>query len=557
MNYHLPLINLSLGVTAALIAASPVRSAQFTDVAPDYWAYDYIEELAARQIINGYEDGHFRPMETVTRSQFAAIVRSAFLAAEPVPELALEGVPLDYWAYDALAIARVHGFLSGGLDAPVQPDQVMTRGDALVALVNGLGYESGGVDLAYYVDVEQIPDPLRPAIAAATQAQLVVSYPEVNWLHGDRPATRADVAAFVYQALVQEGQAEPLAATPYVANSPNAPWSTTPIANISDTAQQISLSWGGTRLATLSSDGDAIRIWHGHTGAAVTEILADGATRFQAVAVSHDGTQLAAIAQTGPDNALKLALWDSETGRQRWQQSLSTAQESSFASQLAFQPGDAAIFSQVLLGADPDDRAEDFQLQLHDAATGDWLQALPPTPTVKYEQFVFSPDGAWLAGYGWSPIEAAPEQFPTRDRTIDIWRVETGARDRTLRPVAADLSFVDMVFTAAGSLRVLSQHLYDTSLETWNVGTGELSAPATTVPFIDRQDGLTRLSPDGEHFFVRGDVAGTRLINIPQKTVTYLEGRTTSATFDITGNYLAIAAQDGIRIFVRANSTSP
>ncbi|MEO1208940.1 MAG: hypothetical protein AAFX78_05280, partial [Cyanobacteria bacterium J06638_20] len=46
-------------------------------------------------------------------------------------------------------------------------------------------------------------------------------------------------------------------------------------------------------------------------------------------------------------------------------------------------------------------------------------------------------------------------------------------RDRTLSPIAEDLTFVDMVFTAAGSLRVLSQYLYDTRLETWNVSTGE------------------------------------------------------------------------------------
>ena len=552
-----PLVNSGFGAAATLITASSALSAQFPDVAPDYWAYDYIEELAARQIIDGYEEGHFRPTDTVTRSQFAAIVRRAFLSSEPTPELALADLPIDYWAYEALAIARVNGFLPGGLDAPVQPAQVMTRGDALAALVNGLGYESETVDLTYYVDAEQIPDPLRPAIAAATQAQLVVGYPAVNWLHAERPATRAEVAAFVYQALVQEGQAEPLAATPHVANSPDAPWSSTPIATIPNPAQQISLSRGGTRLATLSPDGDKIQIWNGQTGAAVTEILADSATRFHAVAVNHDGTQVAMIAQTVPDNALKLSLWDLETGRQRWQQSLGTAREqSSFTSRVAFQPDDDAILSQTYFGTDLgpgldlDDRPDDLQIQLHDAATGDWTQSFPPTPTAMYERFVFSPDGAWLVGSGLVPSEAELRLAPV-EQIMDIWQVETSNRDRTLRPIAEDFYFVDMVFTAADSLRVLSQRFYDTRLETWNVGTGELLEPTTAVPFIDRQDGLIRLSPDGEHYFVRGNVAGTRLINIPQKTVTYFEGRATSATFDATGRYLAIAAQDTVNIFAR------
>ncbi|MEM9005893.1 MAG: S-layer homology domain-containing protein [Cyanobacteria bacterium P01_F01_bin.86] len=109
------LISLGVGVAVTLMTASSVLSGQFMDVAPDYWAYDYIEVLAARQIINGYEAGDFRPMDPVTRSQFAAIVQQAFLASEPLPELALAGVPPDYWAYDAPACVA---FCRGGSTRP-------------------------------------------------------------------------------------------------------------------------------------------------------------------------------------------------------------------------------------------------------------------------------------------------------------------------------------------------------------------------------------------------------------------------------------------------------
>ncbi|MEM6590913.1 MAG: S-layer homology domain-containing protein [Cyanobacteria bacterium P01_C01_bin.73] len=572
MNYHPSLMSLSLGVTAALIAASPVRSAQFPDVAPDHWAYNYIERLAERQMINGYEDGRFHPTDVVTRSQFATIVRSAFLAAEPVPELALEGVPLDYWAYDALAIARVHGFLPGGLDAPVQPDQVMTRGDALAALVNGLGYASDGVDLTYYIDAEQIPASLRPAIAAATQAQIVVGHPDANWLHGDRPVTRMEVAAFVYQALVQEGRAEPLAATPHVANSPDVPWSGQPITIISETTRQIRLSRWGTRLATLNLAGDTIRIWNGRTAATVTEISADSATRFHAIAVSHDGVKVAAIVETVPDNTLALALWDSETGRQRWQRSLGTVRGRSrlddyVRPELAFHPEDMAILSQVYLQGGPDDRSEQLQLQLHDAATGDRVQSFEPTSTSAYRQFAFSPDGAWLAIQGLGSTEAKPGQN-SAEVVIDIWQVETGTRDRTLRPIGEDYFSVNMVFTAADSLRVLSQSFSSSStdsrlthIETWNVETGEQSEPTTALS-LTYLDWLIRPSPDGEHYLVRGSGPGY-IKNIPQETVTRLESYPPpdyelgllygypEAIFDATGHYLAISAHGNVYIFTR------
>lgn len=43
----------------------------FTDVKETDAAYDAIEKLVASGIANGYEDGTFRPKETVTRAQFA------------------------------------------------------------------------------------------------------------------------------------------------------------------------------------------------------------------------------------------------------------------------------------------------------------------------------------------------------------------------------------------------------------------------------------------------------------------------------------------------------
>ena len=45
----------------------------FSDVAPEYWAADYISALADRDILSGYPDGTFRPEATVTRAEFAAI----------------------------------------------------------------------------------------------------------------------------------------------------------------------------------------------------------------------------------------------------------------------------------------------------------------------------------------------------------------------------------------------------------------------------------------------------------------------------------------------------
>lgn len=47
---------------------------RFKDVSEKHWAYKAIEELAEKGIINGYEDGTFRPEEPMTRAEVATIV---------------------------------------------------------------------------------------------------------------------------------------------------------------------------------------------------------------------------------------------------------------------------------------------------------------------------------------------------------------------------------------------------------------------------------------------------------------------------------------------------
>jgi WD40 repeat protein len=120
-----------------------------------------------------------------------------------------------------------------------------------------------------------------------------------------------------------------------------------------------------------------------------------------------------------------------------------------------------------------------------------------------------------------------------------------------MRPSATNFSFVDMVFTATDTLRVLSQDLYDIQLDTWNGRTGDRLERLTELPDIDRQDRLGRLSPDGQYYFVRSDVAGTRLINIAAGTVTNFDLYVEHAQFDPVGKYLAIATQNNVQVFTR------
>ncbi|HEY9656797.1 MAG TPA: DUF3747 domain-containing protein, partial [Crinalium sp.] len=187
-------------------APSNIKLTAFVDTQSN-WAKTYIDALAAQNIISGFEDGTFRPNDPVTRVQFAAIVSKAFSTPAQRPRITFSDIQPSFWGAEAIQVAYEKGFMSGDPDHTFKPNQQIPRVEALVTLASGLQFSNTGADvLSYYQDAAQIPDWAMGAIAAATENQIVVNYPRVKDLNPARPTTRAEVAAFVYQALVNAGR---------------------------------------------------------------------------------------------------------------------------------------------------------------------------------------------------------------------------------------------------------------------------------------------------------------------------------------------------------------
>ena len=193
---------------------------QFPDI-QTHWARPFIEGLAQLKIVRGFPDGTFRPEQAVTRAEFAVMVQTAFPMPPKRPYVPFVDVPTNYWAATAIRWAYETGFLSGYPGQVFRPMGQITRTEALASLVGGLGFTtSESVDLAaLYQDQGQIPTWARNWIAIATANDLVVNYPALNRLRPTQPATRAEVAAFIYQALVQLKRASAIA-SPYIVRIP-------------------------------------------------------------------------------------------------------------------------------------------------------------------------------------------------------------------------------------------------------------------------------------------------------------------------------------------------
>jgi len=198
------------------VSAELAQATTLSDIQGN-WAESFIRALAARDIIRGFPDGTFRPEQPVTRAEFAAILRKAF-PKNPIREaITFTDVPEYYWGYEAIQEAYRTGFLAGYPNSLFLPNQNIPRVQALVSLANGLNLSTttDAADILNnaFQDAAQIPDFARTPVAAATASRLVVNYPNTGSLNPNQVATRADVAAFIYQALANAGQVPQLSAT--------------------------------------------------------------------------------------------------------------------------------------------------------------------------------------------------------------------------------------------------------------------------------------------------------------------------------------------------------
>ncbi|MTJ53985.1 S-layer homology domain-containing protein [Anabaena sp. UHCC 0253] len=208
----------STAVIPFVITTPASAQTSFNDVQSNYWASQFIQELSRREIIAGFPDGSFRPEEAVTRAQFAAMLNKAFNKSAQRQGIRFNDVATNFWAYNAIQQSYVTGFLSGYPGNRFEPNQAIPRQQVLVSLANGLNYSpSANINsiLQTFNDASNIADYARSPIAAAVERRMVVNYPNVNFLNPTTNATRAQVAAFIYQALVSSNQASAIN-SPYI-----------------------------------------------------------------------------------------------------------------------------------------------------------------------------------------------------------------------------------------------------------------------------------------------------------------------------------------------------
>ena len=138
---------LILCLTLLCSLSASAFAVEFPDVSPEHWAYADIQTAAGLGLIQGLDDGTFRPEERLDRAGFVTILQRMFGWESVVPAApSFADVSPDDWYYTAAETALAHGVAEPG--DLFQPLAYITREDMAVMLIRALGYETLANDIA-------------------------------------------------------------------------------------------------------------------------------------------------------------------------------------------------------------------------------------------------------------------------------------------------------------------------------------------------------------------------------------------------------------------------
>ncbi len=184
----------------------------FPDVSANYWAAAQIKELSEAGVIVGYPDGKFKPDANVSRAEFACMAIRALgqehtTVAQPVN---FTDITPDFWAYEMIQRALYFELISCPSEGQhFRPYDSVSHAEAVSVTVNALTTETISVQkakelLRNYVDLATTPEWYLVPAGKAEILNMLVNIPNTPLaLNANKPATRAEVSVMLKNMMEQ------------------------------------------------------------------------------------------------------------------------------------------------------------------------------------------------------------------------------------------------------------------------------------------------------------------------------------------------------------------
>ena len=180
----------------------------FPDVTSSHWASGYIQFVKDNKIMQGDENGLFRPDDSITREEWVKTVLTAFVIDTKDAKCEFSDVDSERWSYSYIAKAFEMMIINGVSDTEFAPTQSISRQDAAVMFYRGAkaARENALSDIAIsnFTDTEEIADYAKDPINTLYRLEIVNGYEDGSF-KPNAPITRAEAAKMIYTALEKLG----------------------------------------------------------------------------------------------------------------------------------------------------------------------------------------------------------------------------------------------------------------------------------------------------------------------------------------------------------------
>jgi hypothetical protein len=185
------------------VAAQTTPAKEFKDVLPTFWAYKIIQELAAKNIIQGISDDQFAPDRNVSRAEFAALLVRG-LGLKDSADIKFSDVTSTDPLAKEIAIAFKAGIIDGESETRFAPEKSIKREEMTAMVVRAYEAKAGkkmkSTKTADFSDMSAVNVWAKEYVNVAAELDLVHGHQQ-GVFEPSGVATRAESAQVIYNLL--------------------------------------------------------------------------------------------------------------------------------------------------------------------------------------------------------------------------------------------------------------------------------------------------------------------------------------------------------------------
>lgn len=212
-------------ISSFLILSTSAFAGTFPDVNEAHEHFNAVEFLHEQSIIHGYDDGMFRPDQLVTRAEATKmIVGGLHVPYEGEYNVVFPDVTSEAWYFAYVMGGHEAGVIDGYEDGTFKPGENVNMAETLKILLEAAEVDLPSPSSKVFADVE--PGLwFAPHALYAREYNIVIADDEGK-LNGDKDVTRSEFAEVVYRLMVvlETGEPFPIHENWPVYQSPNMPF---------------------------------------------------------------------------------------------------------------------------------------------------------------------------------------------------------------------------------------------------------------------------------------------------------------------------------------------